>query len=288
MSVSYPLIITKNNLVAGSTNTYKYNFSSNVDMSNIDIGLGSASIWFSWRNITAAKSNNQFSIIHPTTGTGNITLNLTIPDGGYNISDLNNYLRYYLIYNGYYIQNTTTNEQIVYCKFQVNPSIYAIEFVSYPLPISLPAGYTAGSTITFPDSTRTPQLVVSQPNFGTIIGFATGTFPAAQPIVLTTSTSTLVPQVSDVTNVVLTLDSAMNPFAPNSKVIHSISPAGYSYACLIKSEPNEISWVPQQSGWRQSITIQLVNQNLIPLEQFDTDVTIKLLLRYRDQSSVNR
>ena len=116
----------------------------------------------------------------------------------------------------------------------------------------------------------------------------TGTFPAAQPIVLTTSTSTLVPQVSDVTNVVLTLDSAMNPFAPNSKVIHSISPAGYSYASLIKSEPNEISWVPQQSGWRQSITIQLVNQNLIPLEQFDTDVTIKLLLRYRDQSSVNR
>ena len=257
-------------------------------MSNIDIGLGSASIWFSWRNITAAKSNNQFSIIHPTTGTGNTTLNLTIPDGGYNISDLNNYLRYYLIYNGYYIQNTTTNEQIVYCKFQVNPSIYAIEFVSYPLPTSLPAGYTAGLAITFPATTRTPQLVVSQPNFGTIIGFATGTFPVVQPIVLTTSTSTLVPQVSDVTNVVLTLDSAMNPFAPNSKVIHSISPAGYSYASLIKSEPNEISWVPQQSGWRQSITIQLVNQNLIPLEQFDTDVTIKLLLRYRDQSSVNR
>lgn len=288
MSVSYPLIITKNNLVAGSTNTYKYDFSSNVDMSNIDIGLGSASIWFSWRNITAAKSNNQFSIIHPITGAGNITLNLTIPDGGYNISDLNNYLRYYLIYNGYYIQNTTTNEQIVYCKLQVNNSTYSIEFVSYPLPTSLPAGYTAGSAITFPSTTRTPQLVVSQPNFGTVIGFATGTFPAVQPIVLTTSTSTLVPQVSDVTNVVLTLDSAMNPFAPNSKVIHSISPAGYAYASLIKSEPNEISWVPQQSGWRQSITIQLVNQNLTPLEQFDTDVSIKLLLRYRDQISINR
>jgi len=80
----------------------------------------------------------------------------------------------------------------------------------------------------------------------------------------------------------------MNPFAPNSKVIHSISPAGYAYASLIKSEPNEISWVPQQSGWRQSITIQLVNQNLMPLEQYDTDLTIKLLLRYRDQSGIHR
>lgn len=287
MSVCYPLIITKNNLVPGSTNTYTYNFSSNVDMSNIDIGLGSASIWFSWRNITSAKNNNKFSIIHPTLA-GNTTLNLTIPDGGYNISDINNYLRYYLVNNGYFIQNTSSGEQVVYAMFQVNPSTYTVEFVSYPMPTSLPSGFTAGSAITFPTTTRAPQLIVSQAGFGTVIGFALGTFPATQQTILSTSSSTLVPEVSDVTNVVLTLDSAMNPFAPNSKVIHSISPAGYAYASLIKSEPNEISWVPQQSGWRQSITLQLVNQNLIPIEQYDTDVTIKLLLRMRDQSNLNR
>jgi len=287
MSVCYPLIITKNNLVDGSTNTYRYDFSSNVDMSNIDIGLGSASIWFSWRNITNAKSNNKFSIIHPTFA-GNTTLNLTIPDGGYNISDVDNYLRYFLVNNGYFIQNNSTGEQVVYAKFQVNPSTYTVEFVSYPLPIALPSGFTAGSAITFPTTTRAPQLIVNQAGFGSVIGFALGTFPAVQQIILTTSASTLVPVVSDVTNVVLTLDSAMNPFAPNSKVIHSISPAGYAYASLIKSEPNEVSWVPQQSGWRQSITIQLVNQNLIPIEQYDTDITIKLLLRMRDQSNLNR
>jgi hypothetical protein len=287
MSVSYPLIITKNHLVPGSTNTYKYDFSSNVDMSNIDIGLGSASVWFSWRNITAAKSNNQFQIIHPTFA-GNTTLTLTIPDGGYDISDINNYLRYYLVNNGYYIQNDSTNEQIVYAKFQVNPSTYTCEFISYPLPTSIPSGFTAGSAITFPTTTRAPQLIVNQAGFGTVIGFALGTFPSSQQTILTTSSSTLVPVVSDVTNVILTLDSAMNPFAPNSKVIHSISPAGYAYASLIKSEPAEISWVPQQSGWRQSITIQLVNQNLIPIEQYDTDLTIKLLLRLRDQSVLNR
>lgn len=288
MSVCYPLIITKNNLVAGSTNTYRYNFSSNVDMGNIDIGLGSASIWFSWRNIKSTKSNNQFQIIHPATGLSNVTLTLTIPDGGYDINDLNNFLRYYLVNNGYYIQNNSTNEQVVYAKFQVNPSTYTIEFISYPLPTSLPSGFTAGSAITFPSPTRAPQLTVTQTNFGKVIGFALGTFPSTQQTVLNTSSSTLVPEVSDVTNVVLTLDSAMNPFAPNSKVIHSISPAGYSYASLIKSEPAEVSWVPQQSGWRQSITIQLVNQNLVPIEQYDTDVTIKLLLRMRDQNNLNR
>jgi hypothetical protein len=288
MSISYPLIINQSHLVDGTTNTYRYNFSANVDMSNIDIGLGSASIWFSWRNITALKNNNRFSIIHPATGTTNVTLNLTIPDGGYEIDDINNYLRYFLVNNGYFIQNNTTNEQIVYCKFQVNASTYSVEFVSYPLPTSLPSGFSAGSAITFPSTTRAPQLVVNQSGFGDVIGYALGTYPAVQPTVLTTSSSTKVPVVSDVTNVILTLDSAMNPFAPNSKVIHSISPAGVNYAQLIKSEPNEIAWIPQQSSWRQSITLQLVNQNLQPIEQYDTDLTIKLLLRMRDQNGLSR
>ncbi len=288
MSISYPLIINKSNLVPGTTNTYTYNFSSNVDMSNIDIGLGSASIWFSWRNITSLKQNNKFSIIHPTTGTSNTTLSFTIPDGGYEIADLNNFLRFSLISQGYYIQNNSTQEQVVYAKFQVNPSTYSVEFVSFPLPTSLPSGFTAGSAITFPSTTRAPQLVINQIGFGDVIGFQIGTFPATQQTILTTSASSKTPVVSDVTNVILTLDSAMNPFAPNSKVIHSISPAGVNYAQLIKSEPNEIAWIPQQSSWRNSITIQLCNQNLQPIEQYDTDLTIKLLLRMRDQNGLSR
>lgn len=288
MSACYPLIINKKNLVAGTTNTYRYDFSNNVDFGNLDIGLGSASIWFSWANITAEKNNNKFSIIHPATAATNITLNLTIPNGGYEIADLNNFLRYYLVSNGYYIQNSTTGEQIVYCQFQVNPSIYAVEFVSYPMPTALPAGFTAGSAITFPGTTRAPQLIVPTTQFGNIIGFEIGNFPAVQPVVLTTTVSTKTPVVSDVSNVILTLDSANNPFAPNSGVIHSISPAGYKYAQLIRSEPSEIAWTPQQSGTRQSITLQLVNQNLEPIVQKDTDITIKLLIRYNDQSKIFR
>lgn len=285
MSTSYPILITKQNLVPNSLNSYTYNFSKNVNMDDIDIAVSNASIWFSWQNITQVKSNNQFSIIHPTTA-GTTTLNLTIPDGGYNITDLNNFLRYSLINQGYYIQNNTTNEQVVYAELKVNSSIYAIEFVSYPMPTSLPVGYTAGSSITFPISTQGPQLVVSQFNFGVIIGYELGTYPAIAPIILTTETSSKTPVVSDTTNVVITLDSCENSFAPNSKIIHSISPAGYQYASLIKNEPNTLSWVPQQSGWRQSINIQLLNQDMLPLNQVDTDITITLLLRNRDNKLI--
>ena len=283
--MSYPLIITKNNLVPGSSNTYKYDFNSNVDMSNIDIGVGSASLWFSWRNITTLKNNNKFTINHPINGAFNQTLNITIPDGGYDIDDINNYLRFYLISNGYFIQNNTTNEQIVYCKFQVNPTIYVVEFIEYPIPTSLPAGFTAGSAFSsgFPTTTRAPQLNINQVGFSNVIGFSLGIQPPTQATTLTTIISSKTPVVSDVQNIIITLDSAMNPYSQNARVIHSISPAGYKYSSLIKNEPSEVSYVPQQMGGRQSITLQITNQDLVPLELVDTDIVIKLLLRIRDR-----
>lgn len=280
MSLSYPIIVNSSHYVGGSS--YRYRFASNVDFGNIDLALGSASIWYSWRNITSTKNNNQFSIIHPATGATNTTLTITIPDGGYEVADINNYLRWYLIQNGYYIQNNTTGDQTVYCEFRVNASTYSVEFVSYPLPTALPSGYTAGSAITFPSTTRAPQLTIAKAAFGTLIGFATGTFPSTQQTVLNVSSSTVTPILSDVQNVVLTCDAVTNPFAPNSKVIHSMSPAGVSYGHLITSEPNEYSFVPCGQGFKQDLTIQLCNQNLQPIELLDSDVTIKILLRKRE------
>jgi hypothetical protein len=280
MSLNYPIIINKSHYKGGST--YTYRFGTSVEMGNVDIALGSASIWYSWPNIKSTKTNNQFQILHPAATTTNTTLTITVPDGGYEIADLNKYLRWYLISNGYYLQNSTTGDQIVYCEFRVNASTYSVEFVGYPLPTSLPSGFTNGGSIVFPSTTRAPQLVVTQSAFGNLIGFETGTYPATQATSINTQTSSKVPVLSDVQNIVLTLDSALNPFAPNSKVIHSISPAGVSYGHLITSEPNELSYVPQGQGFRQELTIQLCNQNLQPIDLLDTDVTIKLILRKRE------
>lgn len=282
MPVSYPLIITKNNLIPNTTNQYRFDFSNNVDLTNTDIGLASVSLFHSWQNITANKQNNIFEIIHPATGATNATLTLTLPNGGYEITDLNNYLRYYLITNGYYIQNNTTSEQIVYCEFQVNKTLYKIDFLSWSMPTSLPAGFTAGSAITFPSTTRAPQLTVTHPNFGTLVGFELGTFPAVQQIINTTTSSTKTPVVSDVLSVLISVDSSNNRFSPNSKIIYAISPANVPYAGLINEKPSAISWVPQQQGFRNSITISLTNQSMEPLEIVDTDITIMLLLRIRD------
>ncbi len=274
---TYPLVINKSHWIGGST--YRYSFGASIEMTNMSIALEKATVWFSWPNITATKANNSFSIIHPTTA-GTTTLNITIPDGGYDISTLNEYLTWKLINLGYYIQNNSTGDQTVYCKFVVNASTYQVQFVSYPMPTSLPSGYTAGPAITFPTSSKGPQLVVSSPAFGNILGFDTGTFPASSPTTITTISSTFTPTVSDVQNVVITLDSCFNPFSSaNSKVIHSFSPAGASYAQLITSEPKSLSFIPQQSGFRSELTIQLCDQYLQPLNIIDPDSTIILQLR---------
>lgn len=280
---SYPIIINRGNLVANTQNTYQYNFSSNVDTSNLNIGLSSATLNYSWPNISVSKGNNTFQISHPTSG-ANAVLTLTIPDGGYNITDLNSYLEYYLITNGYYIQNSSTLDRTVYCEFRLNPVLYSVEFVSYAMPTALPAGYTAGSAITFPATPKGPQLVVTTVQFGTLIGYTLGTFPNSVPTVDTSVESTLVPQVSSVQNVVITVDCINNEFATNSKVIHAISPSGISYGGIITSVPPEVSFVPCQSGVRQSLIIQFLDQNGLPLNMLDSDITIKLLLKYRDDS----
>lgn len=275
-STGFPLIINKSHHIGGGR--YAYRFGRSVDFSDIDIALGSVSLYYSWRNVTAALANNTFTIVHPATLETNVTLNLTIPDGGYEVADLNNFLRWYLIQNGYYIQNDTTGNQIVYAEFRLNPSTYSIEFVSYPLPTSLPTGYTAGSAITFPSTTRAPQLTVSTAGFGTLIGFATGTFPSSQQTVLTTTASTLTPVLTNVLNVLVNLDCVDNPFSPTSTVIHALSSAGTPYGHLISDAPNTLSFIPCQHTSRQEIILQFTDQLGLPLQMIDYDVCVKLVL----------
>lgn len=274
MSTGYPLIVNKSHHVGGGR--YVYKFGRTVDFSDVDIALGSVSMYYSWRNITSALSNNSFQIIHPKTG-GTNTLTITMTDGGYEVADINNYLRWYLIQQGYYIQNNTTLEQKVFCELRVNASTYAVEFVAYPT-IAVPTGWTAGSSYSYDGVGNTPQLVVGANKFGELIGYASGTFPVVATNMLNTSTSSLTPVLTQVLNVMLTLDCVDNPYAPSSTVIHALSSAGTPYGHLITSEPNNLAFIPCQKTGRQEISLQFVDQNMLPLQMVDYDVVIKLIL----------
>lgn len=276
MSASFPIIINQSNAV--SNNTYTYNFGSNVEMTDMEVALGDLSMYYSWQSINNAYNNNRFSLIFPN-GAGSTTYNLVIPDGTYSASDLNDFLRFWFISQNLYLTNNTTGDITVYAEIRENAPRYSLDLVVYPVPTSLPAGFTNAGGITFPTTIRTPQFVVNQQGFGDIIGFTNGTYPATPQTTITTSTSNKTPQVSPVQSVIVLLDAAYNPYSTDSAVIHSFTSAGVQYGSLIDSSPNELSWVPMQQGSRQLITLRFVDQSFKPLQIIDTNLTIKLLLR---------
>ena len=278
----YNLTINQSHWVSDST--YVFQLGKNVpDMANLEIALSSATVPYSWFNITSSQQNNSFSIIHPTTA-GSTTLTITLQNGGYELADINGALRIELINQGYYIQNNTTLDQSVFCELRVNPSTYSFEFISHPLPTSLPAGFTAGSAITFPVSAEGPQLVIPSTNIRTRLGFEAGTYPAVAPSVLTTVKSTNVPQITDVLNVGIAIDSVYNPYNTNSQILTSISPSSAKFATNIIYQAPELIWCPQQGGGRNSLTIRLVDQNYRTIELQEKNVVINLCLKEKAQS----
>lgn len=279
-STSYPIIFNQQNVV--NSNTYTYNFGSNVDMNDMEIALGDLSMYYSWQSINTYYNNNKFSLIFPN-GAGNTTYNLIISNGTYSATDLNNYLKYWFITQNLYITNNTTGEITVYAEIQENAPQYALNLVVYPLPMSLPAGYTSAGGITWPTTVRSPQFIINNSAFGDIIGFDLATYPAAPASSITTIVSTKTPQISPVQSVIVMLDAAYNPYSQDSAVIHTFSSKGVQYGSLIQSSPPELSWVPMQQGSRQSITLRFVDQTFKPLQIIDTNLTIKLMLRKRTQ-----
>lgn len=274
--MSFNITVNKTHNTGGST--YKYKLGRNQDLSDLEIALSSATIPFSWFNISQSQNNNTFQIIHPTTA-GSTTLTITLDDGGYEISDINTAMRVALINQGYYIQNTSTLEQRVYAELRVNKSSYKIEFVSYTLPTSLPSGWTAGSAITFPASTRGTQIIIPNTPIQVRLGFSVGTYPSSAPTVLTVINSSNVPVVSDITNLMILLDSAYNPYSQNNQVLTSISPAGVAFGRLIAFNAPEFIFTPQQSGARQELTFRIVDQFFREVELVDKDIVLNLVIR---------
>ncbi|DAZ99127.1 TPA: hypothetical protein N0F65_010211 [Lagenidium giganteum] len=96
IAYEYIILLNLNNQV--STNQYKYTFSQPIDFSQYEVALGSISIYYSWRAITAQRGNNTFKVIWPT-GSSTTTYTITLSDGTYTANDINNNLQYWSIQN---------------------------------------------------------------------------------------------------------------------------------------------------------------------------------------------
>jgi len=276
------IIFTRANIVAGSSNTtLLYKFPNSVSFPNHEIALSSLAMYYSWRNIDLALYNNN-KLTYTWENAANVvtTYTITIPDGLYEVADINSYCQYVMIANGHYLVNAS-GQNVYYFNMVVNPNLYAIQLNTYQFPIALPVGYTNPAAVVFPAQTFKPQ-VATPSNFNAIIGFAS-TFVSARDLGVAypntkSYTSVTSPQVQPAPTLILNTSNINNPYAVPSTCIYAITPTVPIGEQIVERVP-EFSWNKLTTGTYSELRIQITNPDgqIVPI--LDPQMTIVIAIR---------
>jgi hypothetical protein len=281
-------LTTKHLIPNGLNNSLRFEFAnSSVNFRDQEICVERINMYNSVFNIDSLVfSNNTFSLSIPTAATFS-TINITLPDGYYNYADITRYLQAQLALAGAYLIDSTGNF-VYYIRLQENKTYYACQIDLLPTPTSLPAGWTRPATGLYsaggpglPTASNTPRIVINNTEFGKIIGFTNGTYPAA---VQTTSQSFLsnqTPQVNPISSYTVLCNLIDNPYTIPSDSFTSFTSQGTDIGELIDYRPNEFSWITIKNGGFPAITLQIVDQNERPVRIRDPNIYISLLIRQK-------
>ena len=297
------IVITQANVVGSGNNTFEYNFPSTQTFKNASIAVCSASMYYSWYNISAALNNNSFQYTIPYwNGAANttITRTVTIPDGLYNISDINNYLQYDMISAGWYY-TLSTGSNVYFAEFIINPTRYAVQINTYATGTALPAGasYPSGgfgnnAAFTLPTVNADASITILATNdFYKIIGFTSPTYtlPYTTPVVLIQTQSFLsniAPQVQPNPSALVAISNIDNKFANPSSIIYSITPNVGIGSLIIEKTP-EFNYNKLLSGSYNRIRLQLLGSaSLAPLQNADPNICIMLVIKDESEDILDK
>jgi len=103
--------------------------------------MSNITIPYSWFNVNSGQyNNNTFQYTFPTS-TGQQTFTVSLPNGFYSATDINNYLQTQMIQRGQYLVNSA-GEYVYYITLQYDTNYYAVQLMCFALPTSLPTNYT--------------------------------------------------------------------------------------------------------------------------------------------------
>jgi len=276
------LVLNQTNIVSGSNNsTLIYNFPSSVDLTGCEIAISNLTMFYSWDNINATTLNNNVFTYQWDEGGVLTTYTVTIPNGLYEIADINAYLQFTFIANGHYLVNST-GDNVYFAEMTVNPTAYAIQVNTFNVPIALPAGFTNPAGLVFPLVTFNPNLVFPA-NFNAIIGFAVNFSTGLNTGVGTDLSflSTVAPQVQPNASLLIALSGIDNKYANPSSIIYSVAP-NVALGQLIVEKPPEFNFNRLLSGQYNQLRLQLLGANFAPIVIRDPNMTIILVIKDQD------
>ena len=272
------IILNTSNIVENSNNTkLVYNFpSGGYTFKNDMIALQSVYQYFSIFNITSDYGNNTFSY----TWFDGIEYNITIPDGYYEISDLNSYFQSIMIANTHYMTNAS-GQFIYFLEFIVNTSRYAVQINSYPLDETIQSanGYIlpTGATWSVPATSTLSQFNVNTSAFGEVLGYEIGSYPSNQTGSTTASfLSSVAPQITPYSSILVSCNLVNNRAVIPSNILSSYTPLGTSIGSLFTFEPNYLQFADVEDGQHTQLVLEFRDQLSRPIIIRDPNMLISL------------
>jgi len=275
-------VLNQNNIVAGSNNnTLVYQFPSSVDLTGCQIAVSNITMYYSWDNINSIYYNNTFTYDWTNNAGVTQTFTVTIPDGLYEIADLNNFLQYTFIANGHYLVNAA-GQNVYYGEFIINPTRYAVQINTYAVPVSLPSGFTNPAALAFPPVTFNPRFTLTA-RFNEILGYTAGFQTSLNTGVGTTLSflSSTAPQVTANSNLLIGISGIDNKYSNPSTIIYSLAPQ-VGIGELIVEKPAQFNFNRVLAGTYNQLRLQLLGTNFQPVNIRDPQMTIIIVIQDQD------
>lgn len=303
----FVIVLNSTNIVNdGYNNKLEYKFPNSVVLKDKYIAVSSISMYYSWFNVAQVYNNNYFTYTW-TAGVTTTTFTINIPDGLYQVSDINNLIQFECIKNATY----WTIGGVNYYPFELilNPPRYAVQLNTYYIPNSLPAGATVPSGFLGWPTTRQNSVVTFPAYFYDLIGFSPisgvnfssaanigggtvfptpsantyyATIDAANTISYISNTS---PNLQPNNNVLFSISNINNPYSQPSSIIYSLAPNVAIGEQIVERPPN-FMWNKLIEGTYNTIRLTLLGTNLQPLNIKDPNMTILLTIRDKDEAAL--
>lgn len=311
----FVLVLNQSNLVQdGQNNKLVYRFPNSVNLTNKYIAVSQINMYYSWFNITAGFSNNTLSYTW-TDGAVLTTFQIVIPDGLYEVAEINSYCQFQMVSNGTFWSDSSFS----YYPFQiiVNPTRYSIQLNTFCVPTqaqATAAGYILAAGRAWPDEVCNPIVTFPQ-GFSSIVGYSAGfssnpnndnlyipPVPSTRvqnyvskvsnggdsnsptpPIGTLSYLSDLSPNVQPNNSVLFSISNINNPYAQPSSIIYSVSPS-VLVGEVIQDRPPNFMWNKLIDGTYNQLQLNILGTNLQPLIVNDPNMTILLTIRDKDEA----
>ncbi len=322
------------NIANTDNNRLVYDLPGSKNLEGSEIALSNLYMFYSWTNINATPlANNTLEIFIPALtvdAAGVVNANsgvtqwtsITLPDGLYEVADVNSYLQQWAISQDLYMIDTAGNN-VYFFKLEVNPSAYAIQVTSYTLPtpgtigaytqpangfgttfVNSLAGGVGVATGNFPPTGTSDANGWRFPaNFNDWVGFAANTAVNANtlgsyysfipvtvdnsfPLGNISTLSTQTPNVQPNQVIYLNCNLVSNKYANPSTFLYPV-PAKVGVGQFLALEVPEYAWNKLIPGQASQLILTFTDALGRPIKILDPSMIINLLIRDHEDKHMN-